>query len=345
MKSKTFILLIIILLSIALVACTPDGQLFLEGKKVDEDVLTLTFDARLKESIDLKIELIPHDNAKSTITYEHLFRNGNYTEDVTLRNLEVNTRYFIKFSQITGKYLSNFGVIDNVVRVYPYASEISTELQNEYMSIVDSFYKSNNFKYKYVFDLKFVENKKVYTHSETIEMDYYNGLTTYSKFTKNSNSNVSIIYTYSEKNGSGYDLYFNQNNQGWRYVFEAENNLDNIQNQVDLDLRHVIGIEKSVSNDKIYYDVILEYQGYQSLYDNIVRFFDGIMIDLEGNETLLVHIEVKNGKIVLIKFDVSIIIEPFLDANFDLNLSYYTYSIEFTNYNLVNPIIIPKEVK
>lgn len=75
-------------------------------------------------------------------------------------------------------------------------------------------------------------------------MDFYNGLITYSTYTINSNSDITTIHTYSEKNESGYDLYFNQNNQGWQYVFESENNLDNIENQVYLDLRQVIGIEK-----------------------------------------------------------------------------------------------------
>lgn len=342
---KIFFVVFILLSLLALNGCTPDGELFLEDKQVVEDVLTLTFKASLKETVDLKIELVPDDRAKDTISYEHSFQDGSYTEDVTIPNLEVNTKYIIKLTQITGKYLSNFGVIDNVVRVYPFASDISTELRNEFMNIADDFYASNNFRYSYEFSLKFVENQTAFTHSETVEMDFYNGLTTFSTIIINSNSDISTIYTYSEKNGNGYDLYFNQNNQGWQYVFEAENNLDNIQNQVDLDLRHVIGIEKTVEEGTSFYKIILEYQGYQELYNNIKDFFGGGSSALDGNETLLVHIEVYNGNIVSIEFDVSMIIEPFLDENFEMNLTYYTYSISFSNYGQVSPIIIPNEVK
>lgn len=252
-----------------LTGCTPDGQLFLEDKQVVENTLILTFEADLKESVDLKIELLPDDNSKSSIVYDHSFVSGNYSEDVTIPNLEVNTKYTIKLTQITGKYLSNFGVVNNKIRVYPYASEISTELLNEYLGVVNAFYESNNFKYIYEFDLRFVENGTTYVHSETLDMDFYNGLRTYSTYTINNNSQVSTIFIYSEKNESGYDLYFNQNNQGWQYVFESENNLDNIENQVYLDLRQVIGIEKTIDGNTSIFDVVLSFQGYQELYSDM----------------------------------------------------------------------------
>jgi hypothetical protein len=342
---KIFILVFVFLTLLILTGCTPDGQLFLEEKQVVEDTLILTFEADLNESVDLKIELFPDDNSKSSITQEHSFSVGNYLEDVTLSNLQVNTKYTIKLTQITGKYLSNFGVIDKEIRVYPYASEISTELLNEYQGIVNTFYASNNFNYMYEFDLRFVENGTTYVHSETLDLDFYNGLRTYSTHTINNNSQVSTIFIYSEKNESGYDLYFNQNNQGWQYVFESENNLDNIENQVYLDLRQVIGIEKTIDGNTSIFDVVLSFQGYQELYSNMKDFFGGGASALEGNETLTVHIEVANGNIVSIEFDVSMLIEPFLDKNFDLSLSYCNYSIAFSKYGQINPIIIPKEVK
>lgn len=74
-------------------------------------------------------------------------------------------------------------------------------------------------------------------------------------------------------------------------------------------------------------------------------FFGGGASVLDGNETLPVHIEVANGNIVSIEFDVSMLIEPFLDENFDLSLSYYNYSVAFSNYDQISPIIIPEEVK
>lgn len=328
-----------------LTGCTPDGQLFLEDKQVVENTLILTFEADLKESVDLKIELLPDDNSKSSIVYDHSFVSGNYSEDVTIPNLEVNTKYTIKLTQITGKYLSNFGVVNNKIRVYPYASEISTELLNEYLGVVNAFYESNNFKYIYEFDLRFVENGTTYSHSETIDMDFYNGLKTYSIYTINSNSEVTTIHTYSEKNGNGFDLYFNQNNQGWQHVFETENNLENIENQIDLDLRHAISIEKSIDGVKSIYEVVLDYQGYSVLYGNIKDFFGGGSSVLQGNETLQIHLEVTNGNITLIQFDVTMLIEPFLDENFDLSLSHCNYSVAFSKYDQINPIIIPEEVK
>ena len=342
---KIFILVFVFLTLLTLTGCTPDGQLFLEEKQVVEDTLILTFKADLNESVDLKIELFPDDNSKSSITQEHSFSVGNYLEDVTLSNLQVNTKYTIKLTQITGKYLSNFGVIDKEIRVYPYASEISTELLNEYQGIVNTFYASNNFNYMYEFDLRFVENGTTYVHSETLDMDFYNGLRTYSTYTINNNSQVSTIFIYSEKNESGYDLYFNQNNQGWQYVFESENNLDNIENQVYLDLRHAISIEKSIDGVKTIYEVVLDYQGYSVLYGNIKDFFGGGSSVLQGNETLQIYLEVTNGNITLIQFDVTMLIEPFLDENFDLSLSHYNYSVAFSKYGQINPIIIPKEVK
>ena len=342
---KILILAFALLFLPSLTGCTPDGQLFLDGKQVVEDTLILTFEADLNESVDLKIELLSDDNSKSSISYEHTFKAGSYSEDVTISYLQVNIKYTIKLTQITGKYLSNFGVIDKEIRVYPFASEISTELLNEYQGTVNKFYASNNFNYLYEFDLRFVENDTTYIHSETIDMDFYNGLTTYSMYTINNNSDVSTIYTYSEKNGSGYDLYFNQNNQGWQYVFESEDNLENIENQVDLDLRQAIGIEKTIDGNTTIYEVVLSFQGYQELYSNMKDFFGGGASVLEGNETLPVHIEVVNGNIVSIEFDVSMLIETFLDENFNLSLSYYTYSIAFLKYDQISPIIIPEEVK
>lgn len=342
---KIFFIVFTLLSLLALTGCSPDGQLFLDDKQVVADVLTLTFEAEMKESVDLKIDLIPDDSSKTSITYDHSFRVGNYTEDVTIPNLEINTKYTIMLTQISGKYLSNFGVIDNEIRVYPFAAEISSELLDEYLGIINNFYANNNFSYSYEFDLRFVKNKTTYVHSETIEMDFYNGLRTFSTYTINNNSEISTIYTYSKKNGNGYDLYFNQNNQGWQYVYETENNLENIENQVDLDFRQIISIEKEIDGNTTFYEVVLDYQGYQELYSNIKDFFGGGSSALEGNETLPVHIEVKDGKIVSIEFDVSMIIEPFLDENFVLSLSYYTYLISFSNYGQVSPIVIPDEVK
>ena len=342
---KKIIFFVMVVLSVSLSGCTPDGQLFLEDKQIVDDVLILTFEAELKESVDLTIELIPDDSLNSKISYNHTFQAGNYAEDVSITNLERNTKYTIKLTQITGKYLSNFGVIDKEIRVYPFASEISTELRNEYLGIVNTFYACNNFNYVYEFDLSFIENKITYVHSETIDMDFYNGLRTYSTYTINNNSERSTIYTYSEKNGNGYDLYFNQNSQGWQYVFETENNLDSIENQIDIDLREVISIEKEINGNVSIYEVVIEYEEFQQLYKNIKDFFGGGAFVLEGNETLPIHIEVENGNIVSVEFDVSMIIEPFLDDNFDLNLSYYSYIITFSNYGAIDPIVIPDEVK
>lgn len=328
-----------------LTGCTTDGQLFLEDMQVVEDTVILKFKADLNESVDLKIDLLPDDNSKRSVIYEHSFFSGNYLEDVIIPNLEVNTKYTIKLTRITGKYLSNFGVINNKIRVYRYASEISTELLNEYLGIVNAFYASNNFKYYYKFDLSFVENRTKYVHSETVDMDFYNGLTTFSTFTINSNSEVTTLIMYSEKNGNGFDIFFNQNNQGWQHVFETENNLENIQNQIDLDLRNAISIEKSIDGVKSIYEVVLDYRGYSVLYGNIKDFFGGGSSVLQGNETLQIDIEVTNGKITLIQFDVTMLIEPFLDENFDLSLSYYNYSVAFSKYNQISPIIIPEKVK
>ncbi len=107
----------------------------------------------------------------------------------------------------------------------------------------------------------------------------------------------------------------------------------------------MIGIKKNASEDKIHYDVILEYQGYQLLFDSIVKFLNIEMIELEGNETLLVHIEVEDSKIVFIEFDVSMVIQPLFDKNSDLTISFYTFSLKFSNYDQVSPIIIPEAVK
>ena len=72
-------------------------------------------------------------------------------------------------------------------------------------------------------------------------------------------------------------MYFNQNNQGWQYVFESENNLDNIENQVDLDLRQVIGIEKTIDGNTSIFDVVLSFQGYQELYSNMKDFLEVVL--------------------------------------------------------------------